>query len=71
MANSEIQAAIVALLTVGVILLNLGADMITGGNVGEGLLVCAFGAALIMVSVILIKTLAEKTAKLVILEMKG
>ncbi len=71
MANTEIQAAIVALLTIGVVLLNLGADMIKTGTVGEGLLVCAFGAALIMVSVILIKTLAEKTAKLVILEMKG
>ena len=65
MANSDIQAAIVALLTVGVILLNLGADMTSAGKVGEGLLVCAFGAALIMVAVILIKTLAEKTAKLV------
>ena len=65
MANNDVQAAIVALLTVGVILLNLGADMIGAGNVGEGLLVCGFGAALIMVAVILIKTLAERTAKLV------
>ena len=68
MANTEVQAAIVALLTVGVILLNLGADMINAGSVGEGLLVCAFGTALIIVAVILIKTLAERTAKLAIAE---
>ena len=68
MADNDIQAAIVALLTVGVILLNLGANMISVGSVGEGLLVCAFGTALIIVAVILIKTLAERTAKLAIAE---
>jgi len=68
MANSDVQAAIVALLTIGVILLNLGVDMISAGSVGEGLLVCSFGTALIIVAVILIKTLAERTAKLIIAE---
>ncbi len=68
MADNDIQAAIVALLTVGVILLNLGADMISAGSVGEGLLVCAFGTALIIVAVILIRVLAERTAKLAIAE---
>ena len=68
MANTDVQAAIVTLLTVGILLLNLGAEMIRAGSVGEGLLVCAFGAALIMVAVILIKTLAERTAKLIIAE---
>ena len=65
MNSNEVQAAIITLLTVGVLLLNVGADMVQDGNVNSGLMVCAFGAIFIVAAIILVKVLAEKTARLV------
>lgn len=65
MSSNEVQAAIITLLTVGVLLLNVGADMVQDGAVETGLMVCAFGALFIVAAIILIKVLAEKTARFV------
>ena len=64
MADNSLTAAITALLTVGVLLLNLGANMIQGGQLTNGLLVIAFGVALILVAVFIIKVMIEKIVSL-------
>jgi len=59
----DLEVAIVALLTVGVILLNLGVDIIKAGDAGMGLVVIAAGAGLIVLAVVLVKLMAEKVVE--------
>jgi hypothetical protein len=59
--NKEILAAITALLSVGVLLLNTGANMVQT-NLVSGLALIGVGAALILVAVYLFKVLATNAA---------
>ena len=61
MENKEILAAITALLSVGVLLLNTGANMVQT-NLVSGLALIGVGAALILVAVYLFKVLATNAA---------
>jgi len=61
MDNKEIYAAITALLTVGVLLLNLGANTV-GVSLVNGLALIGVGAALIVGAVLLFKLLAGNVA---------
>ena len=63
MANSDVQAAIIALLTAGVLLLNLGVDLVKQRAFDQGVVLCMLGALFIVVAVILISVLAERAAK--------
>ena len=63
MDDNLIQTAIAALLTMGVLLLNVGKDLIETGNFEMGLVFCGIGALLIVTAVILVKLLAEQVAK--------
>jgi len=59
--NKEILAAITALLSVGVLLLNTRANMVQT-NLVSGLALIGVGAALILVAVYLFKVLATNAA---------
>lgn len=59
MDNKEILAAITAMLSVGVLLLTTGANMV-GTNLVSGLALVGVGAVLIFVAVVLFKMLADK-----------
>jgi len=61
MDNKEIYAAITALLTVGVLLLNLGAETVKTSLV-NGLALIGVGVALILIAVYLFKVLATNIA---------
>lgn len=61
MENKEILAAITALLSVGVLLLNTRANMVQT-NLVSGLALIGVGAALILVAVYLFKVLATNAA---------
>lgn len=67
MDDNLIQSAIITLLTVGVLLLNVGADLVKAGSVELGIALCAIGALFIVTAVVLIKLLAEQVAKRVAL----
>lgn len=55
------------MLTVGVLLLNVGADLVKAGSVELGVALCAIGALFIVTAVVLIKLLVEQVAKRVAL----
>ena len=59
--NNEIMAAITALLSVGVLLLNTGANLIQL-NLVNGVVLIAVGVILILIAVYLFKTLAANVA---------
>lgn len=61
MADNGLTAAITALLAVGVLLLNLGAGMIQDGQLTDGILVIVFGVVLILVAVLIMKLMIQKT----------
>lgn len=61
MNNKEILAAITTLLSVGVLLLNAGANMVQT-NLVNGLALIGVGAALILAAVYLFKVLATDIA---------
>jgi len=60
MNDNGLSAAIAALFTVGVLLLNLGANMIQGDQLINGLLLITFGVFLILVAVLIIKVMIKK-----------
>ena len=63
MNDNGLSAAIAALFTVGVLLLNLGANMIQGDQLINGLLLITFGVFLILVAVLIIKVMIKKVKK--------
>jgi len=63
MSEKQVSGAIVALLTVGVLLLNLGADYIKAGNMEFGIPLIITGTALIVTAIFLITLLAKNTAQ--------
>ena len=75
MDETKLVAAITALLTVGVLLLNLGADLIKTGDYPNGVIFIVIGAALILtgafLTTTLTKTIAEKHMKLLALRELG
>jgi len=56
--NKELYAALTALLTVGVLLLNLGADTVKT-SLRDGLILIAVGTGLILGAVLVFKLLAS------------
>lgn len=63
MADTQIQAAITALLTVGMLLLTLGANAVQSGQFQTGIVMILVGATLIFGAVLLTTLLAGKVAE--------
>lgn len=63
MADEALSTAIAALLTVGVLLLNIGKGLIEQGQFVNGWITIGVGIACIVVAVVLIKLLAGKVAE--------
>ena len=55
-------AAVTALLTVGILLLNLGAAMIQAGDTYTGITVIIFGVALILAAVLVTRLMITRIA---------
>lgn len=60
MADNGLTVAITALLAVGVLLLNLGAGMIQGGQFTNGILIIIVGVVLISIAVLIMKVMIQK-----------
>lgn len=65
MSEKKVSSAIVALLTVGILLLNLGADHVKTGNIETGIPLIITGVALIVTAIFLITLLAKNTAQII------
>ena len=63
MDESKLTAAITALLTVGIMFLNLGADLIKNGDYTTGAPLIIMGSALILTGAFLITTLTKTVAQ--------
>lgn len=69
MDNKELYAALTALLTVGVLLLNFGAETVKT-SLTSGLALIGVGAALIFGSVLLFKLIADRVVEAKLLASK-
>ena len=52
-----------ALISVGIILLNLGVGMIQAGDIYNGLMLILFGVALIFAAIFVAKTMMQRIAR--------
>ena len=63
MSGNDSAAAIAALISAGIILLNIGVSMIQAGDLYNGLMVMVFGVALIFAAIFITKTMMLGIAK--------
>lgn len=70
MADEALSAAIAALLTVGVLLLNIGKGFVEQGQFVNGWVTIGVGIVCIVLAVVFIKMLVGKTAEAKYLQMK-
>ena len=63
MSENKLTAAITALLTVGIMLLNLGGDLIKTGDYPTGISLIVMGVALIVAATALMTTLTKTVAE--------
>ena len=63
MSDDSAAAAVAALISVGIILLNLGVGMIQVGDIYNGLMLILFGVALIFAAIFVAKTMMQRIAR--------
>jgi len=60
MSGNDLAAAVAALITAGIILLNLGVQTIQAGDTPTGIVLILFGVALILAAVLVQKTMTQR-----------
>ena len=63
MSGNDLAAAVTALLTVGILLLNYGASMVQAWDTYTGLMIILFGVALILAAVLVTRLMITRIVR--------